>query len=369
MLTFYILNVGHGSSIVVEYENDDGRFFGVIDSNTTAGTSCRALTKLKERGAKRLSFLSLTHPHKDHFSGLYDIILAFPHGIDHFYSCPFGDLLSNKTRFRQLALKLKALQERTDSREHRRAAHEFLQLLCWADTGAKSGELSWFECSGDFLSIAPPGFSGIEIATILPPNKAKGNYVQQIERQDRSILGGVEENEISLALQFTFSGVTIVLGGDGTRNNWESRRRFESNKNISIKGQVVNLPHHGSKYDCDDGVISQLFSNTGDRFAITSANGLTHPDLDVIKFLEQNQIRPYCTNLIPACGANAQRLLLLPCEPNLARWLREVAENQGQVQVCQGDVTVRVSRDGNFDVIPQHANACDFRGDYRSLFA
>src|ERR1700730_3757736 len=119
MLTFYILNVGHGSSIVVEYENESGKFFGVIDSNAIAGTQCRALIKLEERGAKRLSFLCLTHPHKDHFSGLYDIILAFPHGIDHFYSCPFGDLLSNRARLRKLALKLRALQERTDSVEHR----------------------------------------------------------------------------------------------------------------------------------------------------------------------------------------------------------------------------------------------------------
>jgi hypothetical protein len=27
----------------------------------------------------------------------------------------------------------------------------------------------------------------------------------------------------------------------------------------------------------------------------------------VIEWLERNQIRPYCTNLIPACGANIKR--------------------------------------------------------------
>ena len=369
MLIFYVLNVGHGSSIVVEFENQNGRHFGVIDSNASAETAPRALAKLKERGADRLSFLCLTHPHKDHFSGLYAIVVAFSGRIDHFYSCPFGDLLANRSRLKRLGEKLKLLQDRTDSQEHRRAAHEFLQLLFWADSGAQSRTLEWFECTGDSTTLAPPGFSNIRMETILPPNRAKGSYIQQIERQDTTILGTLNENEISLALQFSYSGTKIVLGGDGTKANWELRRRYEQNRNDPIDAQVVNLPHHGSKYDCDDSVLTQLFASGGDRVAVTSANGLSHPDLEVIEWLEYNNVRPYCTNLIPACGANAMRLLtLVQCEPQLARWVREVADNPGQMQACQGDITVRIKDDGTLDVTPEHANACGFRGDYDRLF-
>jgi glyoxylase-like metal-dependent hydrolase (beta-lactamase superfamily II) len=227
MLKFYILSVGHGSSIIVELENQGDRFFGLIDSNAAAGSSPRALIKLNELGAKRLSFLCLTHPHRDHFSGLYDVVLAFGGMIDHFYSCPMGDLLAKRDRLKKFALKLKRLQERSDSADHRYAAHEFLQILRWADTAARAGQIDWFECAGDSLNIAPPGFSQVEIVTMLPPNRAKGDYIQQIEQQDTFPLGSPNENEISLAIQFAFSGIKVVLGGDGTKANWEARKRYE----------------------------------------------------------------------------------------------------------------------------------------------
>jgi hypothetical protein len=58
MLTFYILNVLHGLSVVIEYKDDTDSFFGVIDSNTGAGETPKALAKLRELGATSLSFIT-----------------------------------------------------------------------------------------------------------------------------------------------------------------------------------------------------------------------------------------------------------------------------------------------------------------------
>jgi beta-lactamase superfamily II metal-dependent hydrolase len=369
MLTFHILDVGHGSSILIELETVAGRSFGVIDSNAPAGQEPKALTKLRERGATKLAFIGLTHPHKDHFSGLYAIICAFPNAIDYFYSCPMGDLFQNRDRLKKLARKCMSVTKRSDGADQRFAALEFAQILMWADTGARNGPLEWQECKGDECSIAPPGFSDVEIYTVLPPSRAVGTYVERILKDDMSVLGTFEDNEISLAFRFSYGGKTIILGGDGTASNWEARRRYERNKKTSLSGDAVNLPHHGSKYDCEPAVLTQLFSPTGRRVGITSANGITHPDLEVVEWLQKNSIEPYCTNLIPACGANAQRLLVLPgLEPQLARWVREVAET-GQMQPCQGDVVVRIRDDGDWDVVPEHRNMCGYRGDYDGLFA
>jgi metal-dependent hydrolase (beta-lactamase superfamily II) len=74
MLTFYILNVLHGLSVVIEYKREGGSFYGVVASNVGAGETPKALVKLRELGATSLSFICLTHPHRDHFSGLYSII-------------------------------------------------------------------------------------------------------------------------------------------------------------------------------------------------------------------------------------------------------------------------------------------------------
>ena len=370
MLTFYVLNVGHGSSVVVEHQNGNERVFGVVDSNKQGDTEPKALVKLRELGATKLSFLCMTHPHKDHLYGLYDIVLAFSNAINQFYSCPMGDLFSNRDRLKKLSSKLLKIIKSTDGMTQRRAALEFVQILQWADTSAKNGTLEWRECFGEESSIAPPGFSGVDVKTILPPSRARGNYVDRIVRRDMSVIGTFQDNEISLAIQFSYGDVTIVLGGDGTKRNWEIRRRYEANRKSAINAQVVNLPHHGSKHDCEPAVLSQLFSNDGRRVAVTSADGHSHPDLEVINWLQKNSIEPYCTNLIPTCGANAQRLLKLPgIDPLLARWVREVAANSGQVQPCQGDVVIRIQSNNTFDVFPEHRNSCGFRGDYDRLIA
>jgi beta-lactamase superfamily II metal-dependent hydrolase len=289
MLTFHFLDVGHGSSVLIEFESASGRSFGVIDSNTPARQEPKALTKLRERGATKLAFIGLTHPHKDHFSGLYGIICAFPNAIDYFYSCPMGQLLQNRERLKNLARKCLDVTKRSDGADQRLAALEFAQILRWADRGGANGTLQWHECKGEECTIAPPGFSDVEICTILPPSRVVGSYVERILKEDMSVLGRFEDNEISLAFRFSYGGKTVILGGDGTASNWAARRRYERNKNTSLSGDVVNLPHHGSRYDCDPDVLTQLFSASGRRVGISSANGMTHPDLEVIQWLQKNR--------------------------------------------------------------------------------
>src|SRR6516164_4941234 len=114
MLNFYFLNVGHGSSVIVEVHDGVKRVYGVIDSNRVGSREPRTLTKLRELGAQELSFLCLTHPHVDHFNGLFEVVLAFPNAIRHFYSCPFGDLCLNRNRLRKLASKLKKIANSSD---------------------------------------------------------------------------------------------------------------------------------------------------------------------------------------------------------------------------------------------------------------
>jgi hypothetical protein len=84
--------------------------------------------------------------------------------------------------------------------------------------------------------------------------------------------------------------------------------------------------------------------------------------------MERNGVKPYCTNLIPQCGANAQRLLRLPTlDPRTRRWVQEVAINVNSIQACQGDVAVVVDGVGNIAIDREFNNACVYRGDYAAL--
>jgi metal-dependent hydrolase (beta-lactamase superfamily II) len=159
MLSFHILNVEHGLSVVVEYEADGRRHFGVIDSNAPAGAEPKALTKLRTLGAESLSFVALTHPHWDHFAGLFSVIKQFGDEISAFYSFPMGDLLTNRKRLRAMATKLNRLVK-TDSPEIRHSALELIQIIKWADDSKT--KTHWYECAGDLNSIAPFGFKGLQ---------------------------------------------------------------------------------------------------------------------------------------------------------------------------------------------------------------
>ncbi|MBA1143695.1 ComEC/Rec2 family competence protein [Mesorhizobium neociceri] len=248
----------------------------------------------------------------------------------------------------------------------RTAAFEFLQIIKWASTQ----ENFWTECAGEENTIGPSGFSQVSIQTVLPLKVSKGEYIGRIERDDPNMFGNLDDNDISLAIRFSYAGVDVVLGGDGTLNNWRSRRnRFERNVGRRIMASVVNLPHHGSQHDSAPEVLENLFTIGGDRYGVTSANGHSHPSQDVIEWLSKQGISPFCTNLMPACGANASKLFAMPgISPELAAILRQTALSGGVIQPCQGDITLRIESAGNFAVVPQHSSFCGYRSSFASLF-
>ena len=91
-LHVHVLNVGHGDSIILEYKRNDERVYGLIDSNSNAPTEPPALTRLKELGATGLSFVCLTHPHRDHYCGMYQILREYKGRINEFYTFPLARL-------------------------------------------------------------------------------------------------------------------------------------------------------------------------------------------------------------------------------------------------------------------------------------
>ena len=365
-LTFHILNVQHGCSIIVEYDRNSNRIFGLVDSNTSPISPSHTLDVLRRLGATSLSFLCLTHPHKDHFSGLYDVIRHFEEkNIDSFYTCPLGDLLNRPDRLKKLARNLHRLMKQTDGLSERKAALELTQILRWAN----SGVVHWEECSGFVSWIAPRGFEDVRITVLQPPRSVKGDFISRIERDDPTILGNSNHNDLSLAIQFDYCGNSVTLGGDSTAANWEARERHEINSAMNPSATAVVLPHHGSKHDNPSGILTRLFASSGKRFAVTSANGVSHPSVEVIEDISSRDISPYCTNLMRVCGANITVLPQLASpDQELARLLREHTIYDHSPQPCQGDVRLKLLPSGTVDITPQYAHFCGFRSASRTLF-
>lgn len=358
MLSIWVLNAGKGDSIVLHYDGPNGSTFAVIDSNRH-GAVTPALKKLKELGAKRISFVALTHPHADHYSGLADVLDAYAGAIDNFYTYPIDR--ENSDRLNKLTKICRQIHQSTDGKTVKRQIVEFLEIL---KHGKRIGLDNWEEITGYRTQLFPSGFDGVELWGILPPAKVKGDYFQRIDSGDVSVLDQKPDlNRLSIAFSISYEGIEIILGGDGTYENWMDHKRAWGRIGKTPSALVVKLPHHGSKKDCAPDVIDYVFADRGERIAAISANGRSHPHEETYAALEERNIKPYCTNLATQCGANIHTMLTVPdLDPVLRRYLASYSEPAGAaIQPCQGDIEVRIDVGAEIKVIPQFNHACPYR--------
>lgn len=365
MLKLHFLDVGHGDSIIIEYKQDKNKIpvFGVIDSNIPiSATTPPALHKLKELGAKNLSFIALTHPHKDHYTGLSAILKKYQDKIDRFYSFPLNNYVPG--RLKKLARIYQKIHDETDSLALKKNLKEFVEILFLVKKYI--GENHWEEPNGCDNKIAPKGFAGLEISVSLPLPKNKGPYFQMITRGDPGVTSSNNLNKISMAFCLKYRGHEIVLAGDGTHSSWMGHKNHFKRMAAPFGGNTAKLPHHGSKQDCSQQVIQHIFSEQKgvNKIGIISADGQTHPHPHLFNTLMQNNIYPFCTNLSKVCGANLLQFNNdADLSPQFMHQLNLVTDStyRDKRQPCQGDICVTFEDDGSIQVDSQYNNLCPYR--------
>ena len=124
-MTISFKNVGQGDSIVLEWESEGKRKCGIVDCNRYNGHN-PVVAHLQKSTIRELSFIFLSHPHEDHFSGLLELfeycetnditILRFAHTLR---SDPrmlrmildTANSISGKTNLERVLQKAKRLRE------------------------------------------------------------------------------------------------------------------------------------------------------------------------------------------------------------------------------------------------------------------
>jgi beta-lactamase superfamily II metal-dependent hydrolase len=75
MLTITVKNVGHGDTIILEWQDDNKNTeIGIIDCNLKNGKSNPAIDHIRDKKYEKIHFMILTHPHTDHFSGFLSLL-------------------------------------------------------------------------------------------------------------------------------------------------------------------------------------------------------------------------------------------------------------------------------------------------------
>ncbi len=253
-LVVYILNVGDGDAIIIQFPEEDGeREYAVVDSNNGAKT----INLLKGLGAQRLRFICATHPHLDHIRGLRAILRAF--STEEYWDSGF--LYTSKTYNAVIT----------------QVEHHAVQLI-----RPTSGFQTFI--GGVRLTVLSPSImlrNRYDTYGVNPNNASivlRLEYPRPAPSRDFPVaIGATRPTEIK--------SMAVVLGGDAQTDAWsrvlEEFPHLEKDqrnwvRQIQIrKGKqplacdVLKVSHHASKH----GINLELVERMGDRSGQGSSKG------------------------------------------------------------------------------------------------
>jgi len=337
-----VLNVGHGDSIVLELPNNT---WGVVDCSKTEGqTEPPALTFLRSKNVQKLKFICLTHPHRDHFHGMLDIIRHYTsdgRNVEQFWD--FG---VDKDKFTVLKQSFGSEREFT----------ELQRLYDFVLGGVEKKTIQYLEAKQNTMCLR---LSGLEIFSLAPLGRDTLRYVRSWGR-DKAI----DENLLSVVLVIVHGEARAVLGGD--TKSWEDilklwRKDCGSARRKKRAFDFLKVSHHGSRYGNHAGLWNS-FTVKGQSVAVISAGcqyECPHPE--TVKSIVSNGVRLYSTNFwdftkpTPKDSRVKDRL-----EPPVSDSIVEALDALtvpvapfDRFAPYHGDCTTTIAEDGGCIVVPQ----------------
>ncbi|MBD5552598.1 MAG: MBL fold metallo-hydrolase [Lachnospiraceae bacterium] len=232
-LEVHFLDVGHGDSTVILC----GEHVMMIDcGDDSQGTKLQ--NYLTKHGVKKLDYLVLTHPDKDHIGGAPVILTKFP--IDQVFQSDYYK--DNKT------------------------ADKLRQTLEYARVDAITPQV------GEEYQLGEAYF------TILAP---VGEYE--------------ESNNSSIALLLHFGDNTFLFTGDAEKEAENDMVENSTTSGLSLKADVYQAGHHGSKSSSK----KKFLSAVSPEFAVISCDyqgDYGHPHAEVLNRLREAGIKVFRTD-------------------------------------------------------------------------
>jgi len=273
----HVLNVGHGDSIILELPDNN---WGLVDCfKTNTEIEPPALTFLKARNVRKLKFVCLTHPHKDHFHGMLEILKHFTSDgrqIEEFWD--FGPTIDLIRVFLDRCGSEKEFSELQD-------LYEFITQR------VLSKKIEWVEAKARVKCLE---LSDIKISSFAPLGGDTMRYIRSWARDTT-----IDENLLSVVLVITCGETNIVLGGD--TKSWEDilklwRKECEITNRKKSAFHFVKVSHHGSRHGNHKG-LWDLFTVKDQSVAVISTGcRYESPHPETVKSIISRDVKLYSTN-------------------------------------------------------------------------
>ena len=281
-------DVGQGDSIVFEWETAGIKKFGLIDCRKYEGAN-PTLEHLKESGISEIAFIVLSHPHEDHYSGLFEIfkhckdskikIKGFYHtlkdvGIE--YSRFFSPNITGGYKLVELFDIVQELYEMN-----------ILVEIIPLNSGSR---IDLIQESDVYLKCLSPSFA---------ENQAYLNILKYEPEQNR-MLRSRAANYLSTFFKLKIQDQYYLFTSDVEKitftriqeRNWD----IFDNKKIYMS----QVPHHGSENNHDETFWNRLDRIKECQAVISSGDHKTyaHPDYSVVESFMKLGYKIYATNLV-----------------------------------------------------------------------
>lgn len=309
-LDVHILGAGEGECIVVRLPNNK---WGVVDcyqARIRKTATNLALRLLEDFRVRELEFVCLTHPHEDHYRGMFELLRRYPPrqfwrfpGLSMLNLKDFGDFLAaledpsvQSATGQSMAGELHQIHVETKRRQKIDPAFitevHAKQTLYEKPLFASSGSLAE-RTQLHIVGLAPGGEPSKTFAAAI---SAFLKSYRAAKLDGRPIAIRFPANAVSLALAIEFGSTRVILGGDVEHDGWRiALRQFDLNK---LNAHAVKVSHHGSENGYCDGLWADAFAgNRGVKPVAVVAPSVKHelPTASAVCHIKQHASQLFAT--------------------------------------------------------------------------
>ncbi len=242
-LNLYVLNKGIGESIII---NTPCGKWGVIDCYTSSLNEPKknpVLKVLNDNGVNKLEFVALTHPHKDHYRGMSQLLEKFYGKISEFWR--FDGFTPKTLKWLKLQRMNKCDKNHNKISTNMRELDKIFYLVKrqrqqkQLDIKRLSAQQILFKSEKfQITSIAPN-------ANVLESFEEKLKFAQKEESLE--IIGSSNENRISGILRIKYGRFDSVFLGDSDNYSQKEMLNDLMKNKAELSPKFFKVSHHGSK--------------------------------------------------------------------------------------------------------------------------
>lgn len=295
---------GKGDTILLQASSGEGEpdDWALIDCRLTepSGAYWRLQKVIEDKNIERLKFVCLTHPHRDHYFGMHQLL------EERFYdkatdSLRVGEFWDSGVNFEILSAIAESIGTSETKKEIDELYKDFLVRLILADKLVQcpmyTGTLSTIDF-GDFLLLSlSPRFNCVKLYNLRGVRRELGFSRDPVKYRYEEI----NNLSIVLVLMHKILPVNIVLGGDATAEVWAEAldvwpKLLKKLKRQKSRFAGVKVSHHGATTSLHPDLYED-YCWKGKTIAILTVGpgGSNHPHEDVLNILHDRNIRTYAT--------------------------------------------------------------------------